>query len=206
MLITTRQKRCRIQDTLHVTLNDITLSLVSNEKVLGVQLDKNLTWAEHISKVSKKMSTNVWLLSKIKRYLSVEHRVLFYKSYIQPQLDYANIVWGSAAKTNLMQIERLQQRACRVILNYNVDDIYKSVDGLRMMSFSERVFLRKAKFMFKVANNVTPEYIHDLFTKRQPNDIDGNETLMLRSKTADNFLLPKPRTELYKIVWLFLVQ
>ena len=137
MLITTRQKRCRIQDTLHVTLNDIPLSLVSNEKVLGVQLDKNLTWAEHISKVSKKMSTNVWLLSKIKRYLSVEHRVLFYKSYIQPHLDYANIVWGSAAKTNLMQIERLQRRACRVILNYNVDDIYKSMDGLRMMSFSE---------------------------------------------------------------------
>ena len=145
MLITTRQKRCRIQDTLHVTLNDIPLSLVSNEKVLGVQLDKNLTWAEHISKVSKKMSTNVWLLSKIKRYLSVEHRVLFYKSYIQPHLDYANIVWGSAAKTNLMQTERLQRRACRVILNYNVDDIYKSMDGLRMMSFSERVFLRKER-------------------------------------------------------------
>ena len=40
MLITTRQKRCRIQDTLHVTLNDIPLLLVSNEKVLGVQLDK----------------------------------------------------------------------------------------------------------------------------------------------------------------------
>ena len=86
----------------------IPLTLVSHEKVLGVQLDKNLTWAEQINKVSNKMSTNVWLLSKIKRYLSVEHRVLFYKSNIQPHLDYANIVWGSAAKTNLMQIERLQ--------------------------------------------------------------------------------------------------
>ena len=68
-----------------------------------------------------------------------------------------------------------------------------------MMLFSERVFLRKAKFMFNVANNVTPEYINDLFTKRQQNDNDGNETLMLRSTAADNLLLPKPRTELYKI-------
>ena len=65
------------------------LSLVPNEKVLGVQLDENLTWIEHISKVSKKMSTNVWLFSKIKKYMSVEHRVLFYKSNIQPHIDYA---------------------------------------------------------------------------------------------------------------------
>ena len=27
--------------------------------------------------------------------------------YIQPHLDYTNIVWGSTSKTNLLQIERL---------------------------------------------------------------------------------------------------
>ena len=147
-----------------------------------------------MSKVSKKVSTKVWLLSKIQRYLSVKHRVLFYKSCIQPHLDYANIVWGSVAKTNLMQIERLQRRACRAFLN----DKYKSMNDIRMMSFSERVFLRKAKFMFKVANNVTPEYINHLSTKRQQKNNDGNETLMLPQTAADNFILPKPRTELYK--------
>ena len=122
----------------------------------------------------------------------------FYKSCIQPHLDYANIVWSSAAKTNPLQRERLQRRACRTFLNYNVNDKYKSMNKLRMMSFSERVFLRKANFMFKIANNVTPEYINHLSTKRQQKDNDGNETLMLPPTAADNFILPKPRTELYK--------
>ena len=144
------------------------------------------------------MSTNIWLLSTIKRYLSIEHRVVFYKSYIQPHIDYANIVWGNAAKTNLLQIERLQRRPCSVIHNDNVDDIHQSMDDLKIMSFSERVFLRKAKFMFKVSNNITPDYINSLFTKRQQNDFDGNESCTLRSMSTDNFVLPKPRTELYK--------
>ena len=111
MLITTPQKRCRIDDNLQITLNGIQLSNVLNEKVLGVQIDNNLSWREHISKIVKKMSTNIWLLSKIKNYLSINHRITYYRSYVQPHLDYANIVWGGTTKTNLIQIERLQKRA-----------------------------------------------------------------------------------------------
>ena len=115
MLITTRQRRRNIDDNIQILLNDIKLSNVQKEKVLGVEIDNNLLWGEHVRKVTKKMSTNVRLLSKIKRFLSKEHRLMYYKSYIQPHLDYANIVWESTCKNKLMQIERLQRRACRVI-------------------------------------------------------------------------------------------
>ena len=95
--------------------------------MLGVQIDNNLSWGEHVSKVVKKMSTNIWLLSKIENYLSLNHSSTYYRSYIQPHLDYANIVWGRTIKRNLMQIERLPKRACRVILDYNVDNVYQSL-------------------------------------------------------------------------------
>ena len=197
MLVTTRQRRSRINDDLNLSLNNIQLLTVSNEKVLGVQIDNNLSWGEHVRKVTKKMSTNIWLLSKVKNYLSNEHRVMFYKSYIQPHLDYANIVWSSMSKTNLMQIERLQKRACRIILDYNCDNVYHSMDNLKIMTISERIFFRKAKFMFKVSKGITPEYINEMFTKQQDNR-NANDSLVLRSVTADNFILPKPNTELYK--------
>lgn len=199
MLVTTRQKRSRIDEELKISLNEMPLSLVSNDKVLGIQVDNNLTWSEHISKVSKKMSTNVWLLSKIKSYLSVEHRLLFYKSYIQPHLDYANIVWGNTTKTNLLQIERLQRRACRVILNYNLENVHQAMNDLKIMTFQERVFIRKAKFMFKVSNKITPDYISNIFQKRQQIDANGTESFILRSVAADSFVLPKPNTEMYKL-------
>ena len=99
MLVTTRQRRTRIDDNLNLSLNDEQLLTVSNEKVLGVQIDNNLLWRDHVRKVTKPMFSNIWLLSKVKSYLSKEHRVMYYKSYIQPHLDYANIVWGSTSKT-----------------------------------------------------------------------------------------------------------
>ena len=197
MLITTRQRRRRIDDNIQIFLNDFQLSNVQKEKVLGVEIDNDLLWGEHVRKIARKMSTNIWLLSKIKGYLSKEHRLTYYKSYIQPHLDYSNIVWGSTSKTNLMQIERLQRRACRIILDYNVVNIYQSMNDLKIMSATERVFFRKAKFMYKVSNGLTPEYINEMFTKRQVHE-NVNDSHILRSMSADNFLLPKPNTELYK--------
>ena len=49
-------------------------------------------------------------------HVSVEHRINFYRSYIQPHMDYANVLWGNAAKTKIVKIERLQKRACKLIL------------------------------------------------------------------------------------------
>ena len=70
-------------------------------------------------------------------------------------------------ETNLLHVERLQRRACRVILNYNVDNIHQSMNYLKIMPLSERIFLRKAKFMFKISNNIMLDYINAMFSKRE---------------------------------------
>ena len=86
---------------------------------------------------------------------------------------------------------------CKVILDYDVSNVYQSLNELKIMTISERVFFRKAKFMFKISKGITPDYINSTFSKRQLNPT-GNESYSLRSVSADNFILPKPRTELFK--------
>ena len=46
-----------------------------------------------------------------------------------------------------------------------------------MMSFSESVFLQKAKVMYKISNDIAREYLTDLFKMRESN---SNSTLNLR--------------------------
>lgn len=63
MLVTTRQKRnTLINDKLHITLNDVELKVLSGDKILGVYVDNNLLWSNHISEITKKVSKNIWLL------------------------------------------------------------------------------------------------------------------------------------------------
>ena len=109
MLITTSQKCLHLHnDILHLTYNNDVLNSVENEKVLGVRIDNNLTWSIHINFIAKKISSNLWLLSKLKDYLSTEHRVQFYKTYIQPHIDYCSTIWGGTSQYNLNRIYRLQ--------------------------------------------------------------------------------------------------
>ena len=106
--------------------------------------------------IIKKIASNIWLLSKIKTFLSQEYRVQFYKSYIQPHIDFCNTVWGSTSESNKLKILQLQKRAIRVILDYNVENTQEAMKSLNIQSIYDRLFLRKAKFMFKVFNGLTP--------------------------------------------------
>ena len=185
MLITTRQKRLHIStEDMTLTYNDETLNNISDDKILGVQVDDHLLFSNHIDKIARKITSNTWLLSRIKDFLNKEHRVQFYKSFIQPHLDYCNIVWGNTSQNNMLRLFRLQKRACKIILDYNVDNIFESMENLKIMTIYERIFFRKAKFMYKVSNSLTPSYISDMFNRRtaSPNG------LVLRSSTTSNYI------------------
>ena len=102
MLITTHQRRAVLDsDELLLALNNENLNTINKDKILGVTIDNNLAWSSHINQICKKISSNLWLLSRIKEYLSVEHRTQFYKTYIQPHIDYCNLVWGGTSQLNL---------------------------------------------------------------------------------------------------------
>ena len=81
MSITTSQKRLHLHDyVLNLTYNSDILKNVNNDKVLGVLIDNNLVWSIHIKSIAKKISSNLWLLSKLKEFFSLENRVQFHKT------------------------------------------------------------------------------------------------------------------------------
>ena len=89
MLITSRQKRPSMQNpVLSLTYSDIDIKMTHADKILGVHVDDNLMWNNHFQHVSKKISSYLWLLSKIRSYLSVEHRILFYNAYVKLHFEY----------------------------------------------------------------------------------------------------------------------
>ena len=195
MLVTTNQKRQRLNTaSLKLDYMDESLQMVSCDKILGVFVDNNLMWSDHIKHITKKISSNIWLLSKIKHFLSQAHRIQFYKSYVQPHIDFCNIVWGSTRESNKLKIFRLQKRACRVILDYNVEDSHEALNSLKILSLYDRLLLRKAKFMYKVYNDLTPQYISENFTLRN----EVNTSVMLRSSASGCFVPPQPKKECFK--------
>ena len=52
-------------------------------------------------------------LSKIRSYLSLDHRKLFYNAYIKPHIEYCSVVWCNTSSSNINKINKLQRWACK---------------------------------------------------------------------------------------------
>ena len=76
---------------------------------------------------------------------------------------YCCVVWGSSSSINVNKIEKLQRRACKLILGKDYTTLDAARKELHILSFDETVFLHKAKTMYKIANNSAPIYLTDFF-------------------------------------------
>ena len=204
MLITSRQKRYHLQIVdLKLNLNNSDLKLSSNEKFLGIQIENTLVWNEHFKYISKKIASSIWRLSQIKTFLSVDDKLLFYNAYIRPHLEYCSVIWGNSTTFNIQKMTKLQRRACKLILGNEYPQLEEACDNLKILSFDEIVFLDKAKMMYKIAYNIAPSYLINLFQMRNVSD---DTISSLRSVANKNFLVPKPKLNLFKnssgaIIW-----
>ena len=102
----------------------------STVKFLGVHIDENLTWECYANELSKKIASGISAIKRIR--LMVPYRTLFpiYNSLVQPHLDYCSSVWGSCSMGLSQKLQKLQNRAARVITFSNYD---RSTDELLRM-------------------------------------------------------------------------
>ena len=70
-------------------------------KFLGVLLDENLSWKEHIKCNENIIAKILGLLYKVKNYLNKRSLLVLYYSFIYAYINYGNIAWGNTNRTNL---------------------------------------------------------------------------------------------------------
>ena len=99
--------------------------MITNDKSLGIITDNNLTWSQHVDKVFKKRLQQIYgFYLASKSTLNNSSRVQFLiKTYIQHHKEYCNTVWSGTSQVDLNRIFRLQKRACKIILDYNVENV-----------------------------------------------------------------------------------
>ena len=84
-------------------------------KYLGVLIDSTLSWTEHISNTSKKLSRAVGILYKLRPFVNLNIMKNIYYALIYSHLVYAIEVWGSASDIHLSKLLTLQKRAVRLM-------------------------------------------------------------------------------------------
>jgi len=86
-------------------IGESVLEHVDKEKDLGVIIDSNLTFDEHICGKIKKANSIVGLISRSFDYLSPEMLRTLFVAFVRPHLQYAQAVWSPISKNISMLLK-----------------------------------------------------------------------------------------------------
>jgi len=135
-------------------------------KFLGVILDENVTWREHISVIENKVSKNIGILYKAKEFLNQSCLKYIYFSFIHCYLNYANIAWCSTNVTKLSKLLCKQKHAIRIITNENRFSHSKILfSKLNILNVYKLNLYHVLIFMFKLDKKMAPYLFNSLFKK-----------------------------------------
>ena len=194
MLITTQHKQNTLKNTnqsLELFIRDNELDVVPKTKYLGVQIDSALDWKEHIKTTSAKVSKAVGFIKYAKKYVPDKTFKTLYTSIAEPHFQYCCSVWGCCGITQINQLQKLQNRAARIITNSSFDTPSRPLIELLGWKTIEQLIDSQSKtIVFKSLNGQAPQYMESLFKRNSQcstHSLRNTETdLRLPKKTSAN--------------------
>ena len=152
---------------LNIKLDGVSLNRVSSTKFLGVIIDENLTWKNHIDAISKTISRNIGVLTKLKHFVPENILYSLYCTLILPYINYGVLIWGNTCKIYLDKIFELQKWAIRTISNSHYRShkgpLFSKYNVLKLCTCTFKLNL--GIFMYKHHTNQLPPIFSTYFTK-----------------------------------------
>lgn len=140
-------------------IDGTSLKSVSSIKDLGVILDEQLNFVEHINTISIKASKMLGFLLRNCREFSIRSVVNVYSMLVRSQIEYASMIWSPMYEVHVNTLERVQHkflRYCAFKLNHPViNHSYADILGLlNLDTLVKRRSCADVIFIFKLINGL----------------------------------------------------
>ena len=120
------------------------------EKLLGVIVDKGLSFQEHVESLCKKAGAKVTALGRLVRIVSKEKKKILMTAFIESQFSYCPLVWMFCSRAMNNKINRIHERALRLVYQDYMTPFKDLLIRDNSLSFHHRNIHQVAIEMFKV--------------------------------------------------------
>ena len=149
-------------------------------KLLGVTLNKHLTFKPHIDLITKKSHGLIGVLSIASTCLSQRLLKTVYVALIRSNLEYCSEVIGMASKTQLNKLETIQKIASRVITG--TSSMAHSAPILKQLGL-ENLEKRRDDHIRKMVKNILDKNCQPTFFYYFNTDDDGTISTNFKPRT-----------------------
>ena len=131
---------------------------------------KLMKFNSHVQSLCFRASRQINSFKRIAKYLNIERRLTVLKSCILSNFSYCPVTWIFCGKKNCAKLEKLQERALRIVFN----DGHASYDTLWDNANILPLNVYRVRFLgievYKCVNGLNPKYMNDMLVIRQNAD------------------------------------
>ena len=152
-----RVTRKRKPITTEYTLKGHILETVTKSTYLGVDITSDLTWNDHVNKITSKAKKTLGFVRRNIQTASLNTKVMAYQTLVRPQLEYCAVVWNPTENATLIKdIESVQRRAARYVFNdfYSHNSVSDMITKLKWDLLRERRKFMRLVMLYKIVNDL----------------------------------------------------
>ena len=96
-------------------IEDFSIKNSTEEKLLGVKFDPNLSFENHVNSLCKKVSQKLYALARISHYMDLNKRRNLMKAFTTSQFSYCPLIWMFHSRSLNNKINWVHERALRLV-------------------------------------------------------------------------------------------
>ena len=133
-------------------LHGKTLQTTRNAKYLGLNISDDLSWSKHINQITVKGNNTLKFIKSNIQTSNSKIKETAYKTYVGPLLEYSSSVWDPWQKKYIHQLEMVQHRAVRYILNDYIftSSVTEMLDKIGPPTLENRRKIASLVMLFKI--------------------------------------------------------
>ena len=151
------------------------------EVLLGIAIDHELKFDDHVNRLCKKSSLKINALARIATFMNVSKKRIFMKSFIESQFGYCPLIWMFHSRGLNNKINRIHERALRITYNDKSSSYGELLTKDRSVTIHHRNIRALAIEIYKVMQGISPPLLNEAFVPHQCNyELRGNNFLERR--------------------------
>ena len=162
-------------------IEDFPIDSSKTEVLLGITIDHELKFDDHVNRLCKKASLKLNALARIAPFMNVSKKRIIMKSFIESHFGYCPIIWMFHRRGLNNKRNRIHEGAIRITCNDKSSSYGELVTKDKSVTIHHRNMRALAIEIYKVMQRISPPLLNKVFVPRQCNyELRGNNFLERR--------------------------
>ena len=139
------------------------------QKLLGVEIDRTLSFDEHIASLCRKAGKKLSVLARLSNFMCTNKKRVLMKAFIESQFSYYPLIWMLHSTGVNNKINHLHERSLRIVYKDNISSFEDLLKRERSFTIHQKNIQLLAIELFKVKGNLSNNTMYDISQTRKIN-------------------------------------